>query len=67
MSKEVSVFDMSDDQFRRVVVEKINGLIKREKELKQRIEELEDKVQQMDEMSPDEIRDEVLQVIRREE
>lgn len=58
---------MSDDQFRRVVVEKINGLIKREKELKQRIEELEDKVQQMDEMSPDEIRDEVLQVIRREE
>ena len=58
---------MSDDQFRRVVVEKINGLIKREKELKQRIEELEDKVQQMDEVSPDEIRDEVLQVIRREE
>ena len=67
MSKEQSVFDMPDDEFRRVLVDKINALIRREKQLRSRIQELEDKVQQMDEVSPDEIRDEVLQVIRREE
>lgn len=67
MSKEQSVFDMPDDEFRRVLVDKINQLILREQKLRQRVEELETKVASMDEVDAGEIRDEVLQVIRREE
>lgn len=67
MSKEQSVFDMPDDEFRRVLVDKINQLILREQKLRQRVEELESKVASMDEVDAGEIRDEVLQVIRREE
>jgi hypothetical protein len=65
MSDQVSVFDLPDDEFRRVLVDKINGLIKRERELRNRIGELEDKVQQMDEVDPGQIRDEVLERLMR--
>lgn len=58
---------MPDHDFRRVIVDKINQLILREQKLRQRVEELESKVASMDEVDAGEIRDEVLQVIRREE
>jgi hypothetical protein len=67
MKDEVSVFDLPDHEFRRVIVDKINQLILREQKLRQRVEELESKVASMDEVDAGEIRDEVLQVIRREE
>lgn len=67
MSKEVSVFDLPDHDFRRVIVDKINDLILKERELRSKLEELESKVAMMDEADADEIRDEVLEILRRQE
>ena len=67
MSNEVSVFDLPDHDFRRVIVDKINGLILRERQFKSKLEELESKVAMMDEADADEIRDEVLEILRRQE